>query len=484
MAKAFWGALLAVVLLGSCGGGGDGAVPLAPQAADTASSGIDASGQGNQPQRLEGVLTASGLFDWAEQNLPQYFPGPGVNGQAPPFTYRFYQATDSYLAVSSDGGVYVRGPEISNNEIRFLAPFGLFRCRLTPSACPTLQPGQPVTGTVALGDQNWYAIELAAGQAYRFELEGTATGQGTLEDPLLRLMNGGGQLLVTDDDSGVFFNARIVCTPSTSGLHYLSAGGFEEFSGSYRLSASVSSVAAPDCASIVGDGQVDWESPFSADAIVAAGGTLAASQMLGGVFSISGGTQPVDFILAAQQTAALHVTTPEDLAACTSGGAFLPVASLTGRAAASTLSLAPGSYGLCVRNMTGVPNPIRLELRKQPAVAGFHLSRQRFATVAQTVNPGGRFAQPATTGADYRTFIEGANTGGTFHIINTSDVPNFLQGLPFNDYPELTAACIPAGSAAPEACELTDVENYSIAYHNDTATAQSIVIIGRDYVPD
>jgi hypothetical protein len=482
MTRAVWGALLAVVLLGSCGGG-DVDVALAPQAVDIASSG-DASGQRDQPLRLESGLTAAGLFDWAQQNLPQYFPGPGVDGQAPPFTYRYFPATNSFLAVSSsDEGVYVLGPEISNNQIRFLAPFALFRCRLTPSACPTVQLGQSVTGTVASGQQSWYAIQLSAGQPYRLELEGTPTGQGTLEDPLLRLMNPSGQL-ITDDDSGVSFNARIVCTPSTSGLHFISASAFEDFSGSYRLSATVSSVPAPDCASIVGDGQVDWESPFSAADIVSGSVALDPSQVLGGVFSISGGTAAVDLIFAAQQTATLHVTTPEGLAACTSGGAFTPLASFTGQAAARTVSLAAGSYGLCVRNMSGVPNPIRLEVKKQPVIAGFHYARDRFAAVARTINPGGRFAQPATTAFDFRTLIDGASTGGTFHIVNASEVQKFLAGLPFNDYPELTAACAPAGAAAPELCELTDVENYSIVYHNDTASAQSIVIIGRDYAPD
>jgi hypothetical protein len=364
------------------------------------------------------------------------------------------------------------------------APIGLVKCRLTPGECPTLQPGQSVTGTIAPGEQNWYAIQLTAGQPYRLELEGTPTGQGTLDDPLLRLMDADGQPLAIDDDSGVFLNARIVCTPSSSGLHFISAAGFEGYSGSYRLSASVANLTAPDCASIIGDGRVNWESPFSAAEIVSVGATLSAAQVQGGNFSISGGTQALDVLFVAQQTATLHVTTPEGLVACTSGGAFTPYASFTGQAAAWSLSLEPGSYGLCVRNMTGAPNAFRVEIKKEPTVAGFHFSRQRFATAAQSINAGGRFAQPAATGIDYRTLIEGANTGGTFYIINASEVQSFLAGLPFNQYPDLTAACAPAGPAAPEVCELTDVQDYSIVYHNHTATAQSIVMIGRDYVPD
>jgi hypothetical protein len=41
-----------------------------------------------------------------------------------------------------------------------------------------------------------------------------------------------------------------------------------------------------------------------------------------------------------------------------------------------------------------------------------------------------------------------------------------------------------AGTAAPELCELPGVAQYMVAYINDTASAQSIVVTAREYVPD
>ena len=40
------------------------------------------------------------------------------------------------------------------------------------------------TGNVEYNrDTDWFAVELEAGQAYRFDLEGSSTGGGTLRDP-------------------------------------------------------------------------------------------------------------------------------------------------------------------------------------------------------------------------------------------------------------------------------------------------------------
>jgi hypothetical protein len=425
------------------------------------------------------------LFDWAQQNLPQYFGGPGVDGQLPPFTYRYFAATRSYVAVSAaDGGIYVLGPEISSNQLRYVLPFGLFRCGITPEACPVLQVGESVVGTVAtVGDENWHAVFLVAGQPYAFDLEGKPTGQGTLEDPLLKLLNGAGQRLTSDDDSGFSFNARIACAPSASGWYFLAAGGFEGQSGSYRLSAGASSAAAPDCGRGTGDGSVDWESPFSAEEIVATSASLATGQAQGWAFDIGGGALPVDVLFVSLFGASVDLTPLESLAACASGGAFTSLATFDGRAASWSFTLPPGHYGLCVRNTSGIANEVRLELKKQPTMAGFHYERPRFSPVAQTILPSGRFAQQAATGQEYRTLLEGAKTGGTIYIIPAAETQNFLAGLPFNHYPALTAACGSGGAAAPEPCELTGVEEYGIAYQNNTAIPQSIVIVGRDYVP-
>ena len=51
----------------------------------------------------------------------------------------------------------------------------------------SLSVGSLADGNIeTAGDRDWFAVELVAGRTYRFELEGAATGSGTLEYPVLR----------------------------------------------------------------------------------------------------------------------------------------------------------------------------------------------------------------------------------------------------------------------------------------------------------
>ena len=45
--------------------------------------------------------------------------------------------------------------------------------------------GDSVTGNITQHDKDWFAVKLEAGGEYRFDLKGSPTGDGTLEDPFL-----------------------------------------------------------------------------------------------------------------------------------------------------------------------------------------------------------------------------------------------------------------------------------------------------------
>ncbi|MFM2043332.1 MAG: hypothetical protein RLY86_1908 [Pseudomonadota bacterium] len=101
-----------------------------------------------------------------------------------------------------------------------------------------LSLGGSVTGTVeTAGDQDWFAIDLVAGQSYVFTLIGTSGGGGTLTDPYLRLFSSSGSLLAFNDDNGTVRDSLITFTATASGRHFLSAGGFSTTTGTYRLTA-------------------------------------------------------------------------------------------------------------------------------------------------------------------------------------------------------------------------------------------------------
>lgn len=105
------------------------------------------------------------------------------------------------------------------------------------------------SGTVAVGasatgdighprDRDRFAVELEAGIAYRIDLEGAPTAQGTLNDPLLLGIYFDRVLLpgTFDDDGGEGLNSRLGFEAPYTGVYYIAAGAYEDYTGGYTLS--------------------------------------------------------------------------------------------------------------------------------------------------------------------------------------------------------------------------------------------------------
>ncbi len=88
-----------------------------------------------------------------------------------------------------------------------------------------------------IGDRDVFQVAMVAGTRYYIDLEGSATGQGTIGDAFIAEIRDGSSntLSLSDDDSGVGANARVVFTPTTSGTYSIAAGGWGSWTGSYRL---------------------------------------------------------------------------------------------------------------------------------------------------------------------------------------------------------------------------------------------------------
>ncbi|MFM9938976.1 MAG: M10 family metallopeptidase C-terminal domain-containing protein [Hyphomicrobiaceae bacterium] len=102
--------------------------------------------------------------------------------------------------------------------------------------------GSSQSGVInVLGDQDWFRVDLVAGQKYAFTL--TASGASALTDPFLRLLDGGGTELTFDDDGAGNYNSRIVYTATATGTYFLGATGFDGINGtatgSYTLAAAI-----------------------------------------------------------------------------------------------------------------------------------------------------------------------------------------------------------------------------------------------------
>lgn len=104
-----------------------------------------------------------------------------------------------------------------------------------------LTVGGSVTGELeVVRDRDWFAVTLREGVNYRFDLEGEATGKGTLEDPLIYgVSNAVGDTLPysADNNSGEGNNSSTWFMAAYSGVHYVSVGGYSVSTGTYTLSA-------------------------------------------------------------------------------------------------------------------------------------------------------------------------------------------------------------------------------------------------------
>ena len=101
-------------------------------------------------------------------------------------------------------------------------------------AAEDIEVGSPVAGTLERGDSDdWYAVVgLEADRTYQIDLKGASTGDGTLENPRLRMYHArrgaGGMILCSDgglngqadDDSGEGLNSRLE-VDAAAGEYYL-----------------------------------------------------------------------------------------------------------------------------------------------------------------------------------------------------------------------------------------------------------------------
>jgi serralysin len=113
------------------------------------------------------------------------------------------------------------------------------------SFAPDLVPGSIAsTETIAigtgvevsidtLGDRDWYRVNLTAGVTYTIQT--SSNGSGT--DAFLNLRNAAGTvILASDDDSGDSVNSLITFTATTTGVHFIDAGTYNnETTGAYNL---------------------------------------------------------------------------------------------------------------------------------------------------------------------------------------------------------------------------------------------------------
>jgi serralysin len=109
------------------------------------------------------------------------------------------------------------------------------------STIHSLSAGEAVRGFVnTFGEEDWYAVQLVAGQTYSFAMNGF--GQEAIRDPLLRFYDSTGTFVTGNDDGGPRFNSLLTFTATTTGTYYIASDSFNNaYTGEYLLTMNTGS---------------------------------------------------------------------------------------------------------------------------------------------------------------------------------------------------------------------------------------------------
>ena len=117
--------------------------------------------------------------------------------------------------------------------------------------------GGDATGDIERsGERDWYEVELVAGTNYQIDIEGRATGEGTLLDPYLWgiFTAEGAKIPGTEkNDGGEGYNTRLAFSVADDGAYYIATAGRADQTGTYRVSVSESDESGADVTLVSAD---------------------------------------------------------------------------------------------------------------------------------------------------------------------------------------------------------------------------------------
>ena len=192
------------------------------------------------------LLEASGFAGFAGTLSDPYLRVFNSDGRLIDFNNNGGSGTDAkfYFAPQTTDSYYV---EVSSNNNRGMGTYELAVAQrnLPPDDVPNnlstqviLNPGDSFNGNLLTqNDQDWFGITLEAGESYVFRAKASASGNGSLVDPLLELLGSNGEVLKSVDDMLTGNEPALAFTPIASGTYYLvvKASNGAEDTGTYTL---------------------------------------------------------------------------------------------------------------------------------------------------------------------------------------------------------------------------------------------------------
>ncbi|MFD2055713.1 M10 family metallopeptidase C-terminal domain-containing protein [Mesorhizobium calcicola] len=172
----------------------------------------------------------------------------------------------------------------------------------------TLAIGQTATGHLSSGsDHDWYRVHLVAGQTYTFAEVGEGALDNRVPDTFLALMDGFGNPITADDNSGPAYNSTITYKATTTGDYFINAGSSADwYAGQYGVSVVSGTHAGYD--ELMGAGAIlTPESSWAATPGQPATVTWAARTTDAGCADSQGYAAPFSQLTAAQVAAVQSV---------------------------------------------------------------------------------------------------------------------------------------------------------------------------------
>ncbi len=115
--------------LAACGGGND-----EPVASPATPAPVVVSVAPAQLAAAPRTVDATTFMDWAQTRFTSFFPSVQQNIQRTGFVVRYYPESDNFLAVTTDGSIYVLGAVTGGNLV-LVGNVSAFSCAIYPDSC-------------------------------------------------------------------------------------------------------------------------------------------------------------------------------------------------------------------------------------------------------------------------------------------------------------------------------------------------------------
>ena len=146
----------------------------------------------------------------------------------------------TFFTATADGTYYVAAGAYGNREGTYTLSVVAINDHAADSGTSgSVAVGGSATGEIQFnGDRDWFAVDLEAGRAYRFGVQGEPADGGRPSEPYLRAIYDvdGHPIAGTGDNGGGLYASRMTFMATADATYFVEAGAYVNGEGAYTLS--------------------------------------------------------------------------------------------------------------------------------------------------------------------------------------------------------------------------------------------------------